>query len=201
MKKITAALLMIGMYLAAALAIPGCGYNSSVDADQSVKAAWADVEAAYQRRMNLIPNLVKTVQASANFEKSVLTEVTEARASATAIKLTADDLTDPAKVKAFQAAQTQLSSSLGRLLAVSENYPTLKSTQAFSDLMVELEGCENRINTEVHKYNDRVAVYNNVVLQFPTSIGSSMRGFRERPTFKADDGAEKAPQVDFGSGK
>ena len=183
------------------VASAGCGYNDSVAADQAVKAKWSDVEAAYQRRYDLIPNLVKTVQASANFEKSTLTEVMQARASATQIKLTADDLSDPKKMAAFQAAQGQLSSALSRLMVVAENYPTLKSTQSFTDLMSQLEGTENRINTEIHKYNDLVATYNNVVLQFPSSIGSGMRGFKERPTFKAKEGAENAPQVDFGNGK
>jgi LemA protein len=176
----------------------GCGYNSSIAADEKVKAAWANVENVYQRRADLIPNLVNTVKGSAAHEEKVLTQVTQARAQATQIKITANDLDDPQKLRQFEAAQQQLSSSLGRLLAVSENYPDLKANASFRDLQAQLEGTENRIAVERRRYNEAVEEYNRIVRQFPTSIGAKFAGLKPRETFHATTaGADKAPEVKF----
>jgi LemA protein len=176
----------------------GCGYNSLVQADEQVKAAWAQVENVYQRRADLIPNLVNTVKGSAKHAESVLTEVAAARASATQVKLSADDLSDPAKVKAFEDAQAKLSGSLGRLLAVSESYPDLKANSAFRDLQAQLEGTENRITVERKRYNDSVREYNVLCREFPTLIAARIWGFRPKEPFKATSpGAERAPEVKF----
>jgi LemA protein len=180
------------------LLLPACGYNSLVSADENVKAAWAQVENVYQRRADLIPNLVATVKGSAQHEEKVLEEVTAARASATQVKLTADDLTDPEKVKAFEDAQAKLTGSLGRLLAVSENYPDLKANAAFRDLQSQLEGTENRIAVERRRYNDAVRDYNVKCREFPTLIAAKIWGFKPKEPFKATTaGAEKPPEVKF----
>jgi LemA protein len=181
-----------------ALSAAGCGYNSAIAADENVKAAWANVENVYQRRADLIPNLVNTVKGSAAHEEKVLTQVTAARAEATQVKLSANDLDDPEKLRKFEQAQQQLSSSLGRLLAVSENYPDLKANAAFRDLQAQLEGTENRIAVERRRYNEAVAEYNRIVRQFPTSIGAKFAGLKPREPFHATTaGAEKAPEVKF----
>jgi len=178
--------------------VSGCGYNSLVSADESVKAAWAQVENVYQRRADLVPNLVNTVKGSAQHEEKVLTEVTAARASATQVKLSADDLTDPEKVKAFEEAQARLSSSLGRLIATAEAYPDLKANAAFRDLMSQLEGTENRIAVERKRYNDAVRDYNVKTREFPTVIAAKIWHFKPKEPFKATTvGAEKAPEVKF----
>jgi LemA protein len=178
--------------------VSGCGYNSLVSADESVKAAWAQVENVYQRRADLVPNLVNTVKGSAQHEEKVLTEVTAARASATQVKLSADDLTDPEKVKAFEEAQAKLSSSLGRLIATAEAYPDLKANAAFRDLMSQLEGTENRIAVERKRYNDAVRDYNVKTREFPTVIAAKIWHFKPKEPFKATTvGAEKAPEVKF----
>ncbi len=176
----------------------GCGYNTLVTADENVKAAWAQVENVYQRRADLIPNLVNTVKGSAAHEEKVLSEVTQARASATQVKLSVDDLSDPEKVKQFEEAQNKLSSSLGRLLAVSENYPDLKANAAFRDLMSQLEGTENRISVERRRYNEAVRDYNVKTREFPTLIAAKIWHFKPKEPFKATTpGAEKAPEVKF----
>jgi LemA protein len=178
--------------------LAGCGYNSLVQADEQTKAAWAQVENVYQRRADLIPNLVNTVKGSAAHEDKVLSDVTAARASATQVKLSIDDLSDPAKVKAFEDAQAKLSGSLGRLLAVSESYPDLKANAAFRDLQAQLEGTENRITVERRKYNEAVRDYNVKCREFPTLIAARIWGFRPKEPFKATTaGAEKAPEVKF----
>jgi len=183
------------------LAMPlasGCGYNSLVSADEPVKAAWAQVENVYQRRADLIPNLVNTVKGSAQHEEKVLTEVTAARASATQIKITADDLSNPEKMKQFEEAQAKLSSSLGRLIATAENYPDLKANAAFRDLMVQLEGTENRITVERKRYNDAVRDYNVKCREFPTVMAAKIWGFKPKAPFTATTaGADKAPEVKF----
>src|SRR3954469_17331563 len=180
--------------LAVVVLAPGCGYNSLVEADEAVKAAWANVENVYQRRADLIPNLVATVKGSAQHEEKVLADVTTARASATQVKLSVDDLTDPEKVKKFEEAQGQLSGALGRLLAVSENYPDLKANAAFRDLQSQLEGTENRIAVERHKYNDAVRAYNVKCREFPTVMAAKIWGFKPKEPFKATTaGADKAP--------
>jgi LemA protein len=188
-------LLLIGVL---APLVSGCGYNSLVSADESVKAAWAQVENVYQRRADLVPNLVNTVKGSAQHEEKVLTEVTAARASATQVKLSVDDLTDPEKVKAFEEAQAKLSSSLGRLIATAESYPDLKANAAFRDLMSQLEGTENRIAVERKRYNDAVRDYNIKTREFPTLIAAKIWHFKPKEPFKATTaGAEKAPEVKF----
>jgi LemA protein len=176
----------------------GCGYNSLVGADENVKAAWANVENVYQRRADLIPNLVATVKGSAQHEEKVLADVTAARASATQVKLSVDDLNDPEKVKKFEEAQGQLSGALGRLLAVSENYPDLKANANFRDLQSQLEGTENRIAVERRKYNEAVQAYNVKTREFPTVMAAKIWGFKPKEPFKATTaGAEKAPEVKF----
>lgn len=172
-------------------------YNGLVTADEAVGQRWADVETQYQRRADLIPNLVNTVRGAADFEQETLTAVTEARARATGITLSADDLSDPAQVEAFMAAQQQLSGALGRLLVVSENYPELRATESFRDFQAQLEGTENRINVARRDYNDSVADYNGKVRQFPGSIIASLTGFERKTPFEAAKGAEDAPVVDF----
>ena len=189
------ALLLIGLCLPF---VHGCGYNSLVSADENVKAAWAQVENVYQRRADLIPNLVNTVKGSAAHEEKVLTEVTAARASATQVKLSVDDLSDPAKVKQFEDAQAKLSSSLGRLIATAESYPDLKANAAFRDLMSQLEGTENRITVERKRYNDAVRDYNVKCREFPTMIAAKIWHFKPKEPFKATTAnAEKAPEVKF----
>ncbi len=176
----------------------GCNsYNNLVAAEERVEAAWADVETQYQRRADLIPNLVNTVQGAADFEQETLESVTEARARATSINLNVDDLNDPQRVQQFQQAQAQLSGALGRLLAVAENYPELRATEAFRDLQAQLEGTENRINVARRDYNEAVRQYNTMVRRFPTVLVASVTGFDRRVPFEADEGAEQAPEVNF----
>jgi LemA protein len=178
--------------------VGGCGYNSLVQGDENVKAAWAQVENVYQRRADLVPNLVNTVKGSAAHEEKVLAEVTAARASATQIKLEAGDLSDPAKLQQFEEAQAKLSSSLGRLIATSENYPDLKANAAFRDLMSQLEGTENRITVERRRYNEAVRDYNVKTREFPTVLAAKLWGFRPKEPFKATTAnADKAPEVKF----
>ena len=179
-------------------ALSGCGYNSMVSADEKVKQAWAQVENVYQRRADLVPNLVATVKGSAQHEQQTLAAVTQARAQATQVRLSADDLSDPAKLQAFENAQAQLSQSLGRLLAVSEAYPDLKANANFRDLQAQLEGTENRIAVERRRYNEAVYRYNTMVRSFPTLIAAHLWGFKPREPFHATTpGAERAPEVKF----
>lgn len=176
----------------------GCGYNSLVGADEEVKAAWGQVENVYQRRADLVPNLVATVKGSAAHEQSTLAAVTQARAQATAVKLSAAELSDPAKLQAFEQAQGQLSQSLGRLLAVVESYPDLKANASFRDLQSQLEGTENRITVERKRYNDAVQGYNTLVRAFPSLIGAKLFGFKVKEPFHTTTaGAERAPEVKF----
>jgi LemA protein len=178
----------------------GCStYNSMIGAEEQVEESWANVETAYQRRADLIPNLVNTVRGAADFEQETLESVTQARANATSINLSADDLTDPAQVRAFQEAQSQLSGALSRLLAVSENYPQLRATEAFRDLQAQLEGTENRINVSRMDYNETVRGYNTQVRRFPANVFAGIFGFETRTPFEAEAGAEQAPTVDFSS--
>jgi len=175
----------------------GCGYNTLVTMQESVTSAWSQVENQYQRRSDLIPNLVKTVQGAADFEKSVLTEVTDARSRVGQMKLSAEDLSDPQKFEQFQKAQDQLSSALSRLLVVSENYPQLKTNESFLQLQSQLEGTENRISVERKRFNETVQVYNTEVKSFPSLIMAKIFGFKEKEYFKAVTGSEKAPDVNF----
>ena len=172
--------------------------NSMATSDQDVKQSWANVQSAYQRRADLIPNLVKTVQGVANFEKSTLTAAIEARASATQMKLDAKDLS-PENIQKYQAAQSGLSGALSRLMVVAENYPQLKATENFSELQAQLEGTENRIKTERDNFNEAVKNYNKLIVTFPNSIIASFSGFTEKGFFQADAGSEKAPEVNFDS--
>jgi LemA protein len=180
------------------LALPGCGYNEVITQDENVKATWAEVQNQYQRRADLVPNLVKTVKGSANFEKETLQNVVEARAKVGQVKVDSSIVDDPARLKQFADAQGQLTSALSRLMVVVEKYPELKSTAAFRDLQAQLEGTENRIAVARNRYIEAVAEYNKVVLHFPSSIGASLRGKKERPTFEATTkNAEQAPEVEF----
>jgi LemA protein len=186
------------LVLLLALASSGCGYNSIQGADENVKAAWAEVQNQFQRRMDLIPNLVATVKGAANFEKETLEAVIQARASATQVKMDASVLDDPEAFQKLQAAQGSLGSALSRLLVVSERYPELKATAAFSDLQAQLEGTENRITVARKRYVETVAEYNKLVRFFPTNLTARfILGVEPRPTFEATPGAEKPPEVQF----
>jgi LemA protein len=187
--------------LAAALTVSACGINSVPTADENVKAKWADVQADYQRRANLIPNLVATVKGSVQGEDKILTDVINARAKATSIQVSGDDLNDPAKVQAFQNAQGQLNGSLSRLLATVEAYPEVKSQTNFQTLMSQLEGTENRITIAIRDYNQAVQQYNTRIRTFPDAIGAKVfYGAKPKVPYQATTpGAENAPTVDFGN--
>ena len=172
-------------------------YNGMVGKDQEVKKTWADVESDYQRRMDLIPNLVNTVKGYANFEQETLTKVVEARAKATSVNIDANNLT-PEKFAQFQQAQDGVSSALGRLMVVMEKYPDLKANQNFLDLQAQLEGTENRISVARKRFNEAVQSYNSSILGFPSNIIAKIGGFVEKAFFKSAEGADKAPTVDFG---
>src|SRR6478736_9820447 len=178
----------------------GCGSISfqkrGVALDENVKAKFANVQSEYQRRSDLIPNLVSTVKGEANFEQSTLENVIKARASATQIRVDPNDLT-PEKVQQFQQAQGQLSQALGRLLVVTENYPNLRANDAFRGLQVQLEGTENRIKVARNDYNSAVQEYNTSIRSFPNNIYSGMFGFKAKAGFTAEAGSEKAPEVKF----
>jgi len=173
-----------------------CGYNTMVKLDEDVKTKWNQVETQYQRRSDLIPNLVSTVKGAAKFEQGTLTAVIEARAQASQIKVSADDLS-PEKLEKFQAAQGQIGQALGKLMVLTENYPELKATQQFSDLSVQLEGTENRIAVARKDFNDAVQSYNVKVRSFPNNLTAGMFGFKQRAGFKADAGAQNTPKVEF----
>lgn len=192
--------LLLVLLLVAFAGCAGCStYNSLVTADELVTRSWADVEAQYQRRADLVPNLVNTVRGAADFEQETLESVTEARARATSINLTAEDLDDPEAVRRFQEAQAALSTSIGRLLAVAENYPQLTATEGFRTLQAQLEGTENRIAFARRDYNDAVQQFNTQVRRFPAALFAGLMGFEPRTPFEAEAGAEEAPAVDFGS--
>jgi len=170
--------------------------KSLVTLDENAKSKWGEVQNQYQRRADLVPNLVNTVKGAANFEKSTLEAVTQARANATSLKVDANDLT-PEKVHEFQQRQGELSQALGRLLMVTENYPQLRATEAFRDLQVQLEGTENRITVARKNFNDAVQQYNTQLRIFPNNIFAGMMGFQRKGMFEAEQGAQKAPQVQF----
>jgi LemA protein len=200
-------LLKLGSSLAGLVVIcafTGCGsYNRLVTLEQNANKKWADVQSVYQRRADLIPNLVNTVAGSANFEKSTLTEVTNARASVGRVQMTMDPSkapTDAAQLQQFQQAQGQLSNALSRLLVVSENYPQLRATEAFQNLQAQLEGTENRISVERNNYNTAVQELNTALERFPTNMLNKMFGFKPRAFFQSESGAEKAPTVNFNFG-
>jgi LemA protein len=176
--------------------IGGCSYNGMVSKDENVKNKWGNVQTQYQRRSDLIPNLVATVKGVANFEKSTLVDVTNARARATSIQVDPTKLT-PETIQKYQAAQGQLSSALSRLLVASERYPDLKANQNFTDLQASLEGTENRINVARMDFNGAVQEYNTSVRSFPTAIFAKLFGFAPKGSFSADAAAQNAPKVSF----
>jgi len=183
------------------LALAGCGYNAIQTQDEQVKASWSEVLNQYQRRADLVPNLVNTVKGYANQEKEVLVSVTEARAQVGSIRATPELLADPQAFAKFEAAQGQLTSSLSRLLVVSENYPQLKSDANFRDLQAQLEGTENRIAVARNRYIRSVQTYNTTVRSFPSNLTAKAFGYLERPNFSVSNEAEisRPPRVDFGS--
>ena len=186
---VLAVLLVLGIIL-------GGAYNGLVQKEEKATAAWAQVESAYQRRADLIPNLVKTVQGAADFERGTLESVIEARSQATSVKIDPQNLTEE-NLATFQKAQNNLTSSLDRLMVVVERYPELKANQNFQELQAQLEGTENRINVERQKFNETVQVYNTAVRRFPTNIIAGLFGFEKKAYFQAQEGAEKTPEVQF----
>ena len=183
--------------LALVLILGGCGcnsYNGLIGADQSVKNASGNVEAQYQRRTDLYSSVIKTIEGSANFEKSTLKEVIEARAKATSVNI---DINDPESLAKYQAAQGQLQSAFGRLMAVAEAYPDIKTTKAFQDFQTQIEGTENRINVARQDFNKTVNEYNLKVKTFPNNLFAGFFHFAEKPYFKSEPGSDKAPDVQF----
>lgn len=194
--KWTIPAVLVGVVLLLAMVLGGV-YNGLVASREGVNKASGDLQSAYQRRSDLIPNLVNVVKGSADFEQSTLTDVVEARSKATSVQL--PDNATPEQIKAFQDAQGELSGALSRLLVTVEAYPDIKSTQAFLSLQDQLEGTENRINIARNDFNNVVRPYNQKVQTFPTNLVAGMFGFKVTPYFEADDGADKAPTVDFGN--
>ncbi len=194
MKKAFLAVVSLALFLG----LYGCGYNEMQMKEEAVKAAWGDVEATYQRRADLIPNLVETVKAYAKYEGDTLKAVTEARAKVGSVKMTPEMVGDPKAMAQFQEAQAGMSSALSRLLVVVEQYPDLKANQNFRDLQHQLEGTENRINVARTRYNKAVQDFNTSIRIFPNSLTNSiLLHLKPKEAFKADAGAEKAPQVKF----
>lgn len=194
--KLTTIIRNLGVACVCAATLSSCNYNSLVEKQQGVDQAWAEVENQYQRRADLIPNLVNTVKGYATHEQETLTKVTEARAKATSITIDADNLNEESLAK-FQEAQSELTSALKSLLAVSEAYPDLKANENFKDLQVQLEGTENRVTTARSNYTEAVMDYNTSIKKFPTVIYAGWFGFDAKPQFKAEAGAQKAPEVKF----
>jgi len=195
MKSLSLPIILIGLGLL--LFMGGCSaYNNMVNADEDVNQAWANVQSAYQRRADLIPNLVETVKGAADFERGTLTDVIEARAKATSIQVDPSKL-DAAKIQEYQAAQGELSQALGRLLVAVERYPELKANQNFLELQAQLEGTENRIKVERDRFNEQVTGYNKLVRRFPNSLFAGIFGFDQRAQFETEAGAQEAPQVNF----
>ncbi|MDE3184963.1 MAG: LemA family protein [Bacteroidota bacterium] len=193
MKSRTTLFVILGIVMI--LLFWGCGaYNGLVTASQEVKTKWSNVETNYQRRTDLYNSVIKTIEGSANFEKSTLTEVVQARAKATSINV---DVNDPKSLEAYQNAQAGLQSSFSKLLAVVENYPDLKTTAAFQGFQTQIEGTENRINVARQDYNSAVQSYNLKVKTFPNNIFAGIFGYHEKAFYKADPGSEKAPDVQF----
>ena len=190
----------LGLMVAGSLTLSGCGYNQFQQLDEQSKASWAEVLNQYQRRADLIPNLVATVQGEAGFEQETLTRVIEARAKATSIQLTPEALKDPQAMQRFQAAQSQLTGALSRLMAVSERYPTLKANQGFQDLRVQLEGTENRITVARNGYIKTIQEYNVLARSFPTNLTAMAFSYAVKPSFTVEDERALAtpPKIDFG---
>lgn len=196
MKKGTITLLVIGVLILIMVGGTLTTYNGLIAKDEAVATAWGNIQSQYQRRADLIPNLVSTVKEYAKHESETLESVMAARAKATQVTINSDNLT-PEKLKQYQAAQGELSQALGRLMAVSENYPNLKANENFSELQAQLEGTENRINESRQIYNSAVQTYNVSVRRFPANIVAGMFGFDKKNQFEAEAGAEKAPKVEF----
>jgi len=188
----------VGILLCMTLLLGGCGYNTMQQAEERVFKSWGDVEAALQRRADLIPNLVETVKGYAGHERETLEAVINARAKATSVKLTADDLSDPAAFERLQQAQGQVSSSLSRLLVVAEQYPDLKANENFRDLQNQLDGTENRINVARQRYNQASEEFNSMIRSFPNSVTNSLLLHLKRKEYiKADEASKAAPKVKF----
>lgn len=179
-----------------AILFSSCGYNSMVEKEEAVNTAWSNVENQYQRRADLIPNLVNTVKGYASHESETLESVVQARAKATQITLNAEDLT-PEKLQQYQKAQGEIGSALGRLMRITENYPELKVNQNFQELQAQLEGTENRISVERRNFNQATQDYNTFIRKFPQNLIANMFGFEKKPYFEAESGNEKAPEVKF----
>ncbi|WP_066157602.1 LemA family protein [Hydrogenophaga pseudoflava] len=190
---------LASLVLAATLALSGCGYNEFQSLDEQSKSAWAEVLNQYQRRADLIPNIVATVKGEANFEQETLTKVVEARAKATSIQVTPEMLSDPEAMAKFQAAQGELGSALSRLMVVVEQYPNLKANQGFSDLRVQLEGTENRITVARNRYIEAVQSYNVLTRSFPTNLTAMVFGYKTKEGFQVENEAaiSAPPKVDF----
>ena len=190
---------LASLVLAGTLALSGCGYNEFQSLDEQSKSAWAEVLNQYQRRADLIPNIVATVKGEANFEQETLTKVVEARAKATSIQVTPEMLSDPEAMAKFQAAQGELGSALSRLMVVVEQYPNLKANQGFSDLRVQLEGTENRITVARNRYIEAVQSYNVLTRSFPTNLTAMVFGYKTKEGFQAENEAaiSAPPKVDF----
>ncbi len=182
--------------LVACFCLSSCGYNTMTEKEEAVNKAWSNVENQYQRRSDLIPNLVNTVKGYAQHEQSTLTAVLEARSKATQITVNAEELT-PEKLKEYQAAQGQVTSALGKLLAITEAYPDLKANENFKELQAQLEGTENRISVERRNFNEVVGDYNTYIRKFPQNLMAGIFGFEKRAYFEAEAGSEKAPKVEF----
>ncbi|MEM1057141.1 MAG: LemA family protein [Bacteroidota bacterium] len=199
MRSTGAIVILVVLLLVGFAGCAGVGtYNSLTEADVRVEQAWGDLESTYQRRADLIPNLVATVQGAADFEQETLTAVTEARTRAVNVELSGDDLSDASRVQQYQEAQTALAAATGSLInLVREDYPELGATESFRDLQVQLEGTENRINTSRRDYNAAVADYNRSVRVFPANIVAGITGFGQKTPFEAEAGAENAPDVSF----
>lgn len=190
---------LASLVLAGTLALSGCGYNEFQSLDEQSKSAWAEVLNQYQRRADLIPNIVATVKGEANFEQETLTKVVEARAKATSIQVTPEMLSDPEAMAKFQAAQGELGSALSRLMVVVEQYPNLKANQGFSDLRVQLEGTENRITVARNRYIEAVQSYNVLTRSFPTNLTAMVFGYKTKEGFQVENEAaiSAPPKVDF----
>lgn len=187
-----------GLLLLVALSITGCGYNAMQQAEERVFKSWGDIEAALQRRADLIPNLVETVKGYAAHERETLEAVINARAKATSVRLSAEDLSDPAALERLQQAQGQMTSALSRLLVVAERYPDLKANENFRDLQNQLEGTENRINVARQRYNQSAEEFNSMIRSFPNSLTNSLLLHLKRKEYiKAEEGAKAAPKVKF----
>lgn len=196
MKKGTIIIIVVCVVILGLFLTAKSGYNNMISMRENVKAQWSNVENQYQRRADLIPNLVNTVKGYAQHESATLEAVTEARSKANQTQINFDQL-DEQTLQSYNRQQGELSSALSRLMAISENYPDLKANQNFRDLQVQLEGTENRISVERRKFNEAARTYNSFIMQFPRNIFASMFGFREMAYFSAEEGSERAPQVQF----